>query len=649
MAKPALHKTIFITVFLLLLVTLTNLSFKSPANPENENYRQLYHTRLNDLVKEEHELADMISSSDLKSEVSLTKILEKIYQARSKLKAIDLWLRYLEPTSYLKINGPLPVEWENEVFEKWEAPYKREGAGLILAELYLEEKDVAKDSLLSLIHASIAETAVYKADSITRNLNRPDHFFFANRLYLLNLSAIYTTGFECPDVEKIIPELLAMMTATKDIYTSFNASFPASAISKRYAQLYDSAITYVRHQPMVAENFDHYSFTRNYVNPLFALNQEMIRNYRAISNNFNDFTLNDQANSIFDKTLFEGQNTKGIFLPVDDPAALEEIKKTGKVLFYDPILSGNNKRSCASCHKSTEYFTDTTKTTSFQFDNQQTLPRNTPSLINVLYNHLVMMDGKHISLLNQAKDVVTNSTEMGGVEDDVVSKVMSCKEYEQAFKKYAKLTPNSKKVKIDHIVSAVILYYSDFSKYYSPFDDAMNEQKQISAESRKGFNVFMSKAQCGTCHFIPNFNGVKPPYVNSEFEVLGVPFDTTYKSISPDSGRAMINPAKETMHAFRTGTIRNTPHTPPYMHNGIFKTLDEVIDFYDAGGGVGKGLKISNQTLPSDSLKLTVEEKKQLLAFIKSLDEKITFDTPPARLPGSKNKALNKRAVGGEF
>jgi cytochrome c peroxidase len=85
------------------------------------------------------------------------------------------------------------------------------------------------------------------------------------------------------------------------------------------------------------------------------------------------------------------------------------------------------------------------------------------------------------------------------------------------------------------------------------------------------------------------------------------------------------------------------------MHNGVFKTLEEVIDFYDAGGGQGKKLSVNNQTLPGDSLKLSSLEKTELLAFIHSLNEEIIFEDPPVALPISNNKALNNRKVGGDY
>jgi len=262
---------------------------------------------------------------------------------------------------------------------------------------------------------------------------------------------------------------------------------------------------------------------------------------------------------------------------------------------------------------------------------------------------LLMLDGRLITLQAQGKAVITNPVEMGGEVQDVVNKVMSCDEYRTAFKKFLKLTPEEHKVTIDHIVSAITYYYGDFSNYYAPFDEAMNNNKPLNSESIKGFNLFMGKARCGTCHFVPEFNGVKPPYISTEFEVLGVPEDTAYHKLSSDKGRYDANPAYETMNAFRTGSLRNVQYTGPYMHNGVFNTLDQVIEFYDAGGGVGNKLNVENQTLSSDSLKLTVSEKKELISFLLSLNEKIIFQKPPEKLPESSNRELNTRKVGGEY
>jgi len=638
------------TYYVLLIIVASFLSAAfSLSRGETNSYVRNYVDKLDGFSEKEAELLNTIRKQDLSTEQSIVLIKDKIRSARIALKGIDFWLRYLEPVVYHKINGPLPIEWETEVFEKYEKPYKREGAGLSLAELHLKEKPIDKDHLSQLIQASMDATKIFLADSIMGNLDTYHHLFLANRLFLLNLAAIYTTGFECPDPDNIVPELISMLEGVKEIYAVYNRSFSSAPVTSDYLDLYDKAILFARAQSKKATEFNHYIFIRDYVNPLFAINQKMINEYKVVSSNFNDYTLNNTATSIFDKSLYNGQNSKGIFAEIDDPKTLAEVRHIGKLLFYDPILSGNLRRSCVSCHKSTEYFTDTAVATSLHFDNRQKLPRNTPSLINVVYNHLLMLDGRHISLQSQAKNVTTNTDEMGGNETDIVKNVLSCKEYNMAFKRFAKLTPGHSSVSFDHIVSAITFYYSSFSNYYSPFDDAMNRHLPISKEAERGFNLFMNKAKCATCHFIPQFNGVKPPYVSTDFEVLGVPEDTTYEKISKDEGRFKINPAPETMNAIRTGSIRNAPHTKPYMHNGIFTTLEEVIDFYDAGGGIGKGIRIENQTLPSDSLKLTKTEKSDLLEFIRSLNEQVKFESPPDSLPLSDNRSLNSRKVGGEY
>ena len=634
---------------LILISTALLYSFTIKNVHSAHQYVFFYSQKINAFSETQRNLLTVIKHTDIGTAEGVKKIKAQIATARISLKGLDFWLRYVEPIAYKKVNGPLPVEWETEVFEKFENPYKREGAGLSLAELYLEEENLNKDSLSALIASSLAATQIYLDDSIINQFQKHHHFFLANRLFLLNLSAIYTTGFECPDTSSIIPELRSMLRDVSLIYSSYNENFPGTPLTESYLDLYKKSIEFVKAQPGNFSQFDHFNFIRDFINPLFKINQELIKQYKVYTKSFIDYSLNNSSTSIFSKDLYFGQNSKGIFRRVTDKDALNEIEKIGKLLFYDPILSGNNQRSCNSCHKSTEYFTDTTLATSFQFDKKNYLSRNSPSLINSTYNHLLMADGKHISMQNQAKDVITNHQELGSNEKALLEKVLSCNEYKNAFKKFLKYTPQETEIGIEHITSALTVYYNKFSNYYTGFDDAMTNKKDIDVDAKKGFNLFMSKAQCGTCHFVPQFNGVKPPYVGSEFEVLGVPADTGYHSLSTDVGRFAVNAAPEMLNAFRTGTIRNAAHTKPYMHNGVFTTLEQVIDFYDAGGGAGKGLKVSNQTLRSDSLKLFPSEKKSLIQFIVSLTENIKFELAPPNLPASNIKLLNNRKVGGLY
>jgi cytochrome c peroxidase len=628
------------------VIAMCFFSFKNVLRSE---YSENYYGNLVEFRFRQITLLEVIKNADLSRPAEIAKIRAGINDARIAMKGADLWLRYLDPLAYKKINAPLPVEWETEVFEKFEKPYKREGAGLTLAALYLDEAKIEKDSLLYLIRSSLSATDIFTADSTTADLNAYHHFYLCNRLFLLNLAAIYTTSFECPDPERIIPEIRTLLISASHTYTSFNKSFPETQLPSEYLRLFNDLLAFVDTQPDDHIQFDHYTFIKSYVNPLFVINQSLIQQYHVVSHNLIDYSLNKNATSIFDKHLYNGQNSKGVFIRVNEPAVLARIEGIGKKLFYDPILSGNNMRSCASCHKSAQYFTDTVATTALNYNQSNNLSRNTPSLINANYNHLLMLDGKHFNLQNQCRGVITSKDEMNCDEKEMLKKIIGCKEYKRDLQFLLKYTPQQKGITIEHITSAITFYYSKFSDGYSPFDDAMNGKAELSQSARNGFNLFMGKAQCGTCHFVPQFNGVKPPYVSSEFEVLGVPADTSYKDLSSDEGRFAINTAKETRNAFRTGTIRNAAHTKPYMHNGVFNSLEQVIDFYSAGGGAGRGLKIPNQTLSSDSLRLTVQEKSDLISFIHSLDEHIVFETPPGKLPKSKNKSLNNRTIGGAY
>jgi cytochrome c peroxidase len=163
-------------------------------------------------------------------------------------------------------------------------------------------------------------------------------------------------------------------------------------------------------------------------------------------------------------------------------------------------------------------------------------------------------------------------------------------------------------------------FKSKFDAYLQGDKTAMN------ATEIQGFNVFMGKAKCGTCHFMPIFNGNTPPWFSkSESEIIGVPSKAVWQNatIDVDMGRYYVNKIEELKFAFKTPTIRNIEKTAPYMHNGVYKSLDEVVNFYQKGGGVGLGIQIKTQSLPFDSLSLTQDDKLAIIAFMKSLTDKL--------------------------
>jgi cytochrome c peroxidase len=224
-------------------------------------------------------------------------------------------------------------------------------------------------------------------------------------------------------------------------------------------------------------------------------------------------------------------------------------------------------------------------------------------------------------LEDQTIDVISNETEMHG---SMEKSILTLKNKSQYVAKFKKAFPN-KEINEFGIKNALASYIRSLSNYNSKFDAFMRNEAQMTYDEKAGFNLFAGKGKCATCHFIPLTNGTVPPnFDKSESEVLGVPD----KSGVLDADLGKFNLTKATIHknSFKTPTIRNIALTAPYMHNGVYKTLEEVVEFYNKGGGLGLGFNLENQTLPSDKLNLSVKEKQQIIAYMKTLtDKKYTY------------------------
>ncbi|MEQ8560349.1 MAG: cytochrome C peroxidase, partial [Cytophagales bacterium] len=152
------------------------------------------------------------------------------------------------------------------------------------------------------------------------------------------------------------------------------------------------------------------------------------------------------------------------------------------------------------------------------------------------------------------------------------------------------------------------------------------------------------------------FNGTVPPYYReSESEILGVPAENEPANfkLDPDEGRYR-GIAKEKINfyrfSFKTPSVRNVSLTAPYMHNGVYNTLEEVMDFYNNGGGEGLGYEVPNQTLPFDNLGLSEKEQTDIIAFMNSLTDTSEMTSIPTQLPVFEGKPnLNKRKIGGLY
>ena len=148
------------------------------------------------------------------------------------------------------------------------------------------------------------------------------------------------------------------------------------------------------------------------------------------------------------------------------------------------------------------------------------------------------------------------------------------------------------------------------------------ELDDFTEQEKLGLNLYMGKALCATCHFVPLTNGTVPPvFSDTEREILGTPQTASNLKVDDDEGFYFVYEVDIHRFMFKTPTIRNAELTAPYMHNGVYNSLEQVMDFYNKGGGAGMGFDLPHQTLPFDSLSLTFDEQEAIIAFMKTLTD----------------------------
>lgn len=429
----------------------------------------------------------------------------------------------------------------------------------------------------------------------------------ALRLNSYRLIAKGISGFDSPAALNSLPEARETLESMGTLLGYYDA--PASLSSKVKA-----AAAYLE-QHNDFDRFDRSEFLRSYFNPvlheLYAFQQKtgipFSGQARAVRTDVRD---------IFE----EGAFNRYYFAPSGTEAPTPEQVALGRKLFYDPVLSAGGKRSCSSCHQPDKAFTDGLAVNSSLFGDRQLL-RNTPTLVNVSLQPVQFADSRITFLEDQVHAVVSNEHEMGGDFRQIVQ-ALKRGEYTRDF---SKAFPGKEPVTDAHVKKALAAYIRSLTSLNSRFDRYMRgEEQAMNAEEVNGFNLFMGKAKCGTCHYAPLFSGAVPPlYDEMESEVLGVPAntDTLHAVLDADSGKYHLYRMPHQLRSFKTPGLRNIALTAPYMHNGVYKTLEEVIDFYDRGGGAGLGLTVENQTLPVDRLFLTATEKKALIAFLGALTD----------------------------
>jgi cytochrome c peroxidase len=440
--------------------------------------------------------------------------------------------------------------------------------------------------------------------------------FDAVKLEVYRIITLGITGFDNPLSLKSMEESMASLESLQRILSRF----PEKKSTDSLMVAFDGAINYLRVNPDF-DRFNRAEFITRYINPITSGISVLGSELNIPFQKYNRL-LNQEAKTLFDSNAFN----VNAYAPDRAYFLNPEKIKLGRALFEDPLLSGNGKRSCRSCHQPAMAFTDGIAKNRTLGKNGL-LKRNTPTLINAALQPALFYDLRVNSLEDQSITVVQSSEEMHGSMKETARKLWQNKIYRDMF---SAAFPKSGRNGIDtmEVMNAIGSYVRSLVQLNSRFDDYMRGNRNaMNNEEISGFNLFMGKGKCATCHFMPLFNGAFPPtYTTMESEVIGVPLAAGRKEIDPDPGRYDVVHLGFFRHAFKTPTVRNAARTAPYMHNGIYSNLEQVVDFYNKGGGAGMGIVIENQTLPFDKLNLSDPEQKKIIAFIKSLDSRTAAD-----------------------
>lgn len=301
-----------------------------------------------------------------------------------------------------------------------------------------------------------------------------------------------------------------------------------------------------------------------------------------------------------------------IVIPKDNPLTKGKID-LGKLLFFDKRLSKNNTIACGSCHMPSIGFTDgqPVSTGIHRFQGG----RSAPASINRLFSTSQFWDGRAATLEEQSIGPFVSPVEHGFANHaELVEKLNSINGYQILFQNVFQ-GPITK----ERVGQALASFQRTILSGNSPYDryDYGGEDGAVSPAAKRGLKLFLKKARCTRCH--SGFN-----FTDEKFHNLGIDWDTEHI----DLGRYAVTKNPEEIGAFKTPTLREVSRTAPYMHNGRFATLRQVVDFYDAGG-----IKNPHQDNTIISLHLTEQEKEDLVEFLQALSGEGWQMEPPSKFP----------------
>jgi cytochrome c peroxidase len=545
-----------------------------------------------------HQLKLKIDNINPSDRQTIQPVIEDLKSCRLLYKKISFFLDYFYPQQGKLFNSPAKKEVEEPYMEYEESQSFQQLESILYGPDPQKKKKALKNLAIVLDESAADLTDLYfDLEPSTAQLTESLH------LELIRIMTLYITGYDAPDLKSGITETRVALESI-----SFMAKLlfqPSNAEAKIFDSIAKQAIGFTH--SIDFNHFNRLSFLTQCALPLEEQLDKCIAYYGWQLSTVP--TLDYSA-----KNLFQGEYNVAGKKPSDSAIDL------GRKLFFEKALSGNNIRSCASCHKPDKYFADQ-MVANKKLNNTGSLRRNTPSLFYVSDQSSQFWDGRAATLSDQINDVLTNPEEMNASIPEIKRRLKENENYKSLF---------HDSVTLMQIESALTAYLGTLRPMNSAFDRYISGDHQaLTSAQKNGFNLFMGKAQCGTCHFAPVFNGSTPPFFSrTEYEVLGVPaLSASAKNIRDrDLGRYEFFPVSLYKRAFKTPTVRNSTQTRPYMHNGRYHSLYEVLDFYNRGGGAGIGLSSPEQTLPTKPLHLSKDEINNIIAFLGAL----TDDLKPA-------------------
>ncbi len=606
------HYTMKFILSLSYLISITLLlgSCSQPPEPKKSTTQTEKSQFTPDILAYYKALLDSTSFylNQMDSANSVERNQQLFLQTRKWYKRAEPLIMAYDVENYKTINAPNLLKVEMEDFTEIKR-IKPKSYQVLEELLFAEEFEEAATLQNTLIF--LKARLPFMAHNHMIASQRDRHHLKMVRDAIVNIATKGITGFDSPMLAQSLDEAIYNYQTIEWTIDLYKEAFNDDLLYKDWKTEINKAYTTLKEGDF--DSFDRYSFIKDHTNKQLELVNRTAEDWKiqlAASRALNPIAIN-----LFGTDFFN----MGHFAPATSPAVTSELVALGRTLFNDPSLSKTGDMSCATCHQRSRAFTDGLALA--MGNKQEPLQRNSPTVTYAALQRSFFYEGRSSALESQILGVLNNTDEFHMDLSTLEQKISEDPEYR---KQFAALYDDGK-MSNENVRSAISTYIRSLAPFDSKFDRNMQDQESTLSDNEiLGFNLFMGKAACATCHFPPSFFGTVPPgFGETELENLGVPANNSFTNPILDTDPGAFEPYKveERRGFFKTSTVRNIALTAPYMHNGVYNTLEEVLTFYNVGGGLGMGLDVPYQTLPPDSLQLTDAEQQAIIAFMRTLTD----------------------------